>query len=109
MPAHSLTPNALWFLVIACSLPFSSWCGCASAPCSIPTGECAGQGMYVDYEAINKDKSDDVDQSRSKDGIYETYLKISRQQMYDNEALVFDIRSQRGELFNVDGVASRDR
>jgi len=106
MPTQSITQKALWLLFVACGLSLLSSFGCATTQQDIPTGEWSGQGMYVDYEAIGKGKQSDLTQSRSKDGVYETSLKIRRRQMYGHEALVFDIRSKRGELFNVEGKES---
>jgi len=109
MPAESMTQKASKLVILACSLSLLSSLGCAAAHQGIPTGQWSGQGSYVDYEAVYKGKPGDVVQSRSLEGAYETSLKIAREEMYGREVLVFDVRSLRGKLMNVDGTETHLR
>lgn len=92
--------------MVACSVSVLASVGCTSTRDGIPTGEWSGQGIYVDYEAMAKEKLTDVAQSLAKDNVYETSLKISQQRMYGRDTLFFDIRSKRGKLLNMDDEES---
>jgi hypothetical protein len=81
--------------------------GCASPPRAVPTGEWVGQGTYVACEALAKKGTDEFVQSRSQDGVYDTSLKISKEQMFGREVLVFEILSKRGKLLNSDDTETR--
>jgi hypothetical protein len=81
--------------------------GCASAPRSIPTGEWAGKGTYVEYEAIRKKGSDAAPTARSKDGLYDTTLKIRRDKLVGHDVVMVDICSKRGKMMNLDDAQTQ--
>jgi len=109
MRTNRITRKATWVAMAACGALLFASLGCTSTPKGIPTGEWLGEGTYVDYEAIGQEKLINLIESRAKDNVYQTSLKISRQRMYDRDTLVFDIRSKRGELFNLDDNESHVR
>lgn len=106
MSVESTIQKVSNLVIVAYGLMLLSSFGCAATQQGIPTGQWSGQGTYVDYEAIPQGKPSDLASSRSKDGVYETSLKISQQQVHGHEALIFNICSKRGELFNVEGNKS---
>jgi len=89
--------------ILACVIVILLSVGCSYVPKEIPTGQWSGQGTWVDYEAITNQKESLVLKDRSKDKAYDTSLKISKRSICGYEALVFEICSKRGELFNFKG------
>ena len=75
--------------------------GCAAAPTTIPLGEWAGHGVYVDSEITTGEELTDLLNSRSKSAVYETSLNISEQTLHGTDTLRFEIRSKRGKLFTL--------
>ncbi|UCD27976.1 MAG: hypothetical protein JSV03_12860 [Planctomycetota bacterium] len=106
MRADQIAGKTLSIVIVACCLSLLSCFGCAFTPYGIPTGEWSGEGIYLDYEATVKEKMTDTTHSRSRDNVYETSLKISQQRMYGHETFVFDIRSKRDKLFNLNDKES---
>jgi len=94
-------------VVIGCGLLCWTIAGGASVPRGIPTGEWTGRGTYVDYEAVATIGSDAPPTTRSKDGVYDTTLKITRQTLLGHDSVVIDICSKRGELLNMDDSQTR--
>jgi hypothetical protein len=78
--------------------------GCTPALTAIPTGEWAGTGTYVEYQAIRKGER--TTESRSKSATYATTLRITEGDLYGKHALFFDILSKRGEMINAPGTES---
>jgi hypothetical protein len=75
--------------------------GCNPALTAIPTGEWAGRGTYVEYEAHRGPEK--KIESRSKSASYATSLKISEGDLYGQRVLFFEILSKRGKLATVEG------
>ena len=73
--------------------------GCGT-PGEIPAGSWAGQGTYVDYEGVLAAGRAAPEERAASRG-YETTLKITKTRAFGREALLFDIHSMRGKLFNV--------
>jgi len=80
--------------------------GCA-APTSIPAGRWAGQGTFVDYEAVTDGGPGSAVRQRVRDHRYETSLDIAKTQAFGREAWKLAILSKRGKLFNVTGEETK--
>ncbi len=87
----------LGLLCLACS-------GCNPALSAIPTGQWAGTGTYVEYEA--RRRGEGKIESRSKSADYATSLKTTEGELYGKRALFLDVLSKRGKLMNVEGDES---
>jgi hypothetical protein len=91
--------SALWCAAIAVSVAALAGCG---APGEVPVGNWAGHGTYVDYEGVLAE-GQNVAQTRARSRAYETTLKITSTRVFGRDALLLDIHSKRGKLFNVGG------
>ena len=83
-------------------------CGLGSTACSsfapgeIPNGRWVGQGRYVEHvPASDKDYGDSATESQVKP--YRTSLDIRRIMIQDQEHILIEIVSQRGELRLIEG------
>lgn len=95
-------PSRFIIFLTVLLLPLLTW-ACTPGRGMIPTGDWAGQGTYVDYEARLASDQMTVAQEKAKDARYETTLTITEQEPFGTPALVFEIHSKRGKLMNISG------
>ncbi len=93
----------LWCAAIVLSVAVMGGCG---TPGEIPAGNWAGEGTYVDYEGVFTGEKP-TPEERAASRTYETTLKIAKSRAFGREALLIDIHSRRGKLFNVPGDETR--
>ncbi|MBN1345280.1 MAG: hypothetical protein JXQ73_21485 [Phycisphaerae bacterium] len=77
------------------------------AAATIPLGKWQGRGTFLAYEGISENKDDPSPRQRYQDGVYETTLEIGKQTVVGQEAIVIEIRSERGRIFESDNSETR--
>lgn len=72
--------------------------GCGRASRKIPLGNWVGTGRYVDCQSFLEQGRSVGAPVRPRTGSYETSLTISETKVQDRNALLFEIRSRRGRV-----------
>jgi len=91
-------------------LVFAAASGCTPGLTAIPLGEWAGRGTVIDCQTTAMGEGSDAGLRRkSMDGTYETRLSITKQRLFGHDALVFEIRSNRGKLLSMDDTETHIR